>query len=241
MTMTVSWADDINIGDDMGNDAVDMSLPAPGSGQEIDTATETYGVVTQQELSDPRGFLSSLKFGSPSVGADKNPSEESTKAGKDQTDMQQTDPNGSTMEQFVQIVLAENKDFAMISGEKVMMPKVIIENSRTLVPLHFFREIKQAKVVFNPAEKSVTVASNNKVVRLVADQKEIRVNGQPKLLDVPMKIYGGRAYVPVRYIAEIFGYHVSFVKNSGAPTMIGICTKEGMLDYGKAIEFFTGR
>lgn len=138
----------------------------------------------------------------------------------------------------VQIILAENKDFALVRGTEKTMPRMVIEQNRTLVPLHFFREIKNSKIVFNPAEKSVTIASNNKVVRLVANEKEIKVNGQPKLIDVPMKITTGRAYVPVRYISELFGYDVRFIKNSGAPTMVVICSKGCTMDYNRALEIF---
>lgn len=198
---------------------------------------EIQNSLTQQDIA----LSGSIRTGSMHLGGEKKAQEESVKSLKETSPDQAPDESNSgsnETEQITQIVLAENKDFALISGQKITMPKIIIENGRTLVPLHFFREIKQSRVVYNPAEKSVTVAANSKVVRLVAGEQEIRVNGQLKLLDVPMKIHAGRAYVPVRYIAEIFGYHVSFVKNSGAPTMIGICSKEGMLDYNKAIEVF---
>lgn len=150
------------------------------------------------------------------------------------------DPKAGAQSGMGNIVLAENREFAVVDGAKAALPKIIIQDGRTLVPLHFFRLIKdESKVMYNPAEKSVTVAANGKVARLVAGSNEIRINGQLKLIDVPMKIYGERAYVPVRYIAEIFEYEVSFVKNDSAPTMIGICRKGHSMDYNKALELFS--
>lgn len=242
--VTVSWAEaDTNEG------AKDLigSLDGISPNIELDDSNlvanpelidgEVQSSLTQQDIT----LSASIRVGSMHPGGEKKSQEESVRNSKETSPDQSADESSqgaNETEQITQIVLAENKDFALISGQKITMPKIIIENGRTLVPLHFFREIKQSRVVYNPAEKSVTVAANSKVVRLVAGEQEIRVNGQLKLLDVPMKIHAGRAYVPVRYIAEIFGYHVSFVKNSGAPTMIGICSKEGMLDYNKAIEVF---
>lgn len=182
----------------------------------------------------PSGYQSTLKSN--------EVSEQHSNADQGMTDSgageNSNDASDADKEQIVQIILSYNKDFALISGVKKPMPKILIEQGRTLVPLHFFREIPEAKVNFNPAEKLVTIVLDGKVVRLTANEKEISFNGEKKLLDVPMKIHGGRAYVPVRYIAEMFGYHVGFIKNPGSPTLIGICSKMGKLNYNYAIEVF---
>ena len=225
------WADDMDV-NNSSSEPVNTIKQDLTMNEESETDKES-GI---QELSNKRPKSDKNGKGTGKVVLPPGGSERS--GGEKSNETVGAEMPADDVQEEVQIVLAENKDFALIKGTTKQMPRMVIENNRTLVPIHFFREIKSSKVVYNPAEKSVTIASNNKVVRMVAEQKEIKVNGQPKLIDVPMKIDVGRAYVPVRYVAEIFGYEVGFIKNSGAPTMVGICSKGCSVDYNRALEIF---
>lgn len=228
---TFGWADDMDV-DNSSSEPVNTIKEELMTNEESESDKE----LPIQELSGKKSKSNKNGKGTGKVVLPP-PSSERSSGEKSNETVGGENPVEEPQEE-VQIVLAENKDFALIKGATKQMPRMIIENNRTLVPLHFFRGLKSSKVVYNPAEKSVTIASNNKVVRMVAHEKEIKVNGQPKLIDVPMKIDVGRAYVPVRYVAEIFGYDVGFIKNSGAPTMVGICSKGCSVDYNRALEIF---
>lgn len=86
----------------------------------------------------------------------------------------------------------------------------VIINSRTLVPLRFVAEGLGAKVTWVAAAEKVQIQKDDMLIEMKANEKLCYVNGEEKLMDVPMQVVNERTMVPLRLIAEIFEKNVSW-------------------------------
>ncbi|WP_308635724.1 copper amine oxidase N-terminal domain-containing protein [Paenibacillus silvisoli] len=90
----------------------------------------------------------------------------------------------------------------------------IMDHGRVLVPLRAVSEAFGANVQWDGKTNTATVRKWGVSVRLKAASSMVVVEReQPggtakatERLDVPMKLHGNRAYVPIRYVAAQFGY-----------------------------------
>jgi hypothetical protein len=87
----------------------------------------------------------------------------------------------------------------------------IVENSRTLVPFRAIFESLGAKVSWNEAEQKVFGQMGDISIELAIGNTNAYVNKKKITLDVPPKIINGRTLVPLRFVAENFGYNVKWV------------------------------
>ena len=86
----------------------------------------------------------------------------------------------------------------------------IIENNRTLVPFRTIFEELGASVEWNNEKQKVRAQLGNVVIELTINNTTAYINGQIIELDVPAKIVNGRTLVPLRFIAENFGFEVNW-------------------------------
>lgn len=89
----------------------------------------------------------------------------------------------------------------------------IIQDGRTLLPLRAVLvnlgvQDDDSHIVWNSAEKSITVNKDSKKISLRVGSNNAQINGSSLLLDVPPLIYKDRTYVPARFIAESLGKKV---------------------------------
>lgn len=85
-----------------------------------------------------------------------------------------------------------------------------IENSRTYVPVRYLAEALGASVNWEGATRTVTLTKEKVEVKLVVGNNVITVNGKGRPMDVAPLIRNGRTFLPARYVAEAFGYQVSW-------------------------------
>lgn len=85
-----------------------------------------------------------------------------------------------------------------------------IENSRTYVPLRFVAEAFQAKVVWDPMNKNVTVSHRQDKLVYTIGSSTYTHNGNKKSMDVPAKIVNGRTFIPIRFIADPLNFEVNW-------------------------------
>ncbi|SFB51472.1 Copper amine oxidase N-terminal domain-containing protein [Cohnella sp. OV330] len=78
----------------------------------------------------------------------------------------------------------------------------IIRDGSTLVPFRAIAEALQAEVVYNPADRTVTVTRDGISVKLVLNSKTAYVNGKTVKLDVTATVVKGSTVVPVRFVSE---------------------------------------
>jgi N-acetylmuramoyl-L-alanine amidase len=100
----------------------------------------------------------------------------------------------------------------------------IIENNRTLVPFRGVFEVLGATVDWDESTRTVTGALGNTTIKLTIGDTNAYVNGQLVELDVPPKIVNNRTLVPLRFIAENFGFQVDW---NGDEQRIDITTQRG--------------
>jgi hypothetical protein len=109
-----------------------------------------------------------------------------------------------------------------------------IKEGRTLVPVRFISESLGAKVEWIASLGLIRIKKNNLTITLKENTKMAIINNlgisdTMKILDIPVHLYNGRAYVPVRFIAETLGATVEWDNNSRAITinMYGIYDASG--------------
>ena len=85
-----------------------------------------------------------------------------------------------------------------------------IVDSRTLVPLRAIFEALGATVEWDGETRTVTSEMDGTNIKLTIDDKNLYVNGEAKVLDVPAMIIEGRTMVPARAVAEAYGATVAW-------------------------------
>jgi len=91
---------------------------------------------------------------------------------------------------------------------KQMDAETFIENSRTYVPVRYLGDALSAETGWDEGTQTVTVTLDDKVVKLVIDDKTLSIGDQTKQMDVAPVIRDGRTYLPARWVAESYGYTV---------------------------------
>jgi len=86
----------------------------------------------------------------------------------------------------------------------------IIENDRTLVPFRAIFEALGAEVSWDETTRTAIGKLNDTTIQLTIGNETSYVNAQPIPLDVPPKIMNDRTLVPLRVIAENFGFKVGW-------------------------------
>ena len=80
----------------------------------------------------------------------------------------------------------------------------VLVEGRTLIPLRLILEALGATVGWDPDLQKVTTERAGIKVEFVIGSKEILVNGQKSVIDVPAQLINKRTLVPVRAVSESF-------------------------------------
>ena len=110
-------------------------------------------------------------------------------------------------------IQAETLVSVNVEGKNIEFPDVkpfIDDNNRTLVPVRFVSEALGADVKWNGNLRQVTVTYNNKVIKLVIDQKTITVDNQTQEMDTKAILKESRTFVPLRFVSEAMGADVEW-------------------------------
>lgn len=86
-----------------------------------------------------------------------------------------------------------------------------VANNRTYVPLRSLSEAFGADVKWMASSNTVKIELDSKTIIMQIGNLNYWVNGQRRFMDVAPEIQGstGRSFVPVRFIAEAFGFNVN--------------------------------
>jgi len=93
-------------------------------------------------------------------------------------------------------------------------------NQRTMVPLRGIMEAVGAVVGWDSATGTIWALKGDIRVEMRNDSNIIRVNGVDREMDVPIQVRYNRTHVPVRFITEIFGAEVDFVREKNMVTIL---------------------
>ncbi len=86
----------------------------------------------------------------------------------------------------------------------------VIVEGRTLVPVRAIFEGLDASVEWDAETKTVTGTNGDTKVVMAVGENVITINGEDVEMDSAAMIIDGRTYAPARYVAEAFGYDVSW-------------------------------
>ena len=104
--------------------------------------------------------------------------------------------------------MINNKETQVDSSNSSVKP--FIKESRTLVPVRFITEGMGAQVEWDAPSSTVTVALENKELKLVVGNKTMQVGKEKVDLEVAPEIAEGRTFLPLRSIAEALGKKVFY-------------------------------
>lgn len=102
----------------------------------------------------------------------------------------------------------------MMDGKGIITDvQPIIRNDRMLVPIRVIAETGNLGVSYDADSRTVRL-TGKKQIQLVVNSRNAWVDGKKRQLDVAPVLVNGRTLVPVRFISEVLGYHVSWDKRS---------------------------
>ena len=110
------------------------------------------------------------------------------------------------------IELSPGSQFYKVNGEtKVMdVAPFINEAGRTMVPVRFIAEAMGLAVQWNAEKRQVVISGEETEVILTIDSNIAMLDGTPVRMDSKAVIVNGRTFVPLRFVAEAFGFEVQW-------------------------------
>ncbi len=106
----------------------------------------------------------------------------------------------------------ETPDIKIYLEDKLLISDAapFIENDRTMVPVRMIAENMGYDVLWNPTNRMVTVLSLRQRIILTIDDHIAQVGKTKVEMDTAAMIRNDRTYVPIRFIAENFGFQVDW-------------------------------
>ncbi len=102
----------------------------------------------------------------------------------------------------------------------------VIKNGRTLLPVRAVVEELGGTVAWNGEKREVTLTCGEDEIRLTIDSPEALLNGEKQTLDSAPEIMNGRTMLPIRFIAEGFGFGVEWNEEEKSVTVTSIKAAE---------------
>ena len=96
----------------------------------------------------------------------------------------------------------------------------VIIDDRTLLPVRAFVEGIGGTVEWDESAKTATLAYNGNVIKLTIDSTTAYLNDEAQTLDVTPVIINDRTMLPIRFIAESFGYTVMWNSDTQTVTIM---------------------
>ncbi len=106
----------------------------------------------------------------------------------------------------------ENKSVTVTIDEKEInfdQPPIIV-NSRTLVPVRAVVEAMGGDVSWDDVTERATLILGEDIIKLTIDNTTAYLNDEAKIVDVAPQIINSRTLMPIRFVAESFGYQVDW-------------------------------
>lgn len=109
------------------------------------------------------------------------------------------------------IVLQIDNPVITVNGAQISIDAPpVIRQSRTLVPVRTIIENMGGTASWDGSEKTATLALDGKTVKLRVGSKTAYFGGAKCSLDISPEITDGRTMLPIRFIAESFGFTVAW-------------------------------
>ncbi len=147
--------------------------------------------------------------------------EEAVQAAKDAVQQvaaeAETEAEGEA-EESKEIILQIDNPMMKVNGEEKNIDEegttpVIVDGS-TLLPVRAIVEEIGGEVNWNAETKEVTLTHEDQEIVLKIDSTEGFLNGEPQVLDTAPAIINGRTMLPIRFVAQSFGFNVDWNKET---------------------------
>lgn len=119
----------------------------------------------------------------------------------------------------------------------------VVQEDRTLLPVRAFVEGIGGTVSWNDETQTVTLSYGGIEITLTIGERTAFVNGSEVALDVTPVLINDRTMLPIRFIAEQFGYTVLWDGDTQTVTILDADTIDNVFDHGDlnpAAPVFTG-
>lgn len=134
----------------------------------------------------------------------------------------------------ITIVMQLNSEWMEVNGEQSRIDEggavPVISNGRTLLPVRAIVEAIGGSVDWNNDSRTSTLEHNGNIIVLQIDSLTATLNGVERTLDTAPVIINGRTMLPIRFIAEGFGFAVEWNEEEQTITVSNVQqenTKEG--------------
>lgn len=98
----------------------------------------------------------------------------------------------------------------------------IVVSNRTLLPVRTIIENMGGSVVWDNGSKTATLHYQNNEIKITINNTTAYVNGEEKTLDVIPIVMNEQIMLPIRFIAENFGFSVDWEKQTQTVTITGV-------------------
>lgn len=119
--------------------------------------------------------------------------------------------------EFAKLWRKRHKEQVLVfaSGQKLTfdVPPQIVR-ARTLMPIRAVAEKLGADVRWDPKTRTITIRKEEKVIVLVVNMPQAKVDGKEVKLDVPPAVTNGRTMVPLRFVMEHLGGNVTWIQDA---------------------------
>ena len=106
---------------------------------------------------------------------------------------------------------AENDITVTFKGEKLKFSSSpIIEEGRTLVQIRPIAEAMGLEIEYEPFDATVILSDGKTETRFSVGSDILYVDGKKQKMDVKMAVKDDYTFIPVRYLAEPFGYEITY-------------------------------
>lgn len=107
-----------------------------------------------------------------------------------------------------------------------------LESNYTLVPIRVISEALGGEVTYAAATQTVTITTVDHKLVLTVDSKTATVDGKSVTLDVPMRNFSGRTFVPARFVSESLGATVTYDASTRTVNIAYFSTMSGTIKIG---------
>lgn len=113
-----------------------------------------------------------------------------------------------------EIILTVGSAYMLVNGSEQSIDDSgtvpIIINDRTFLPVRAIVEAMGGNAEWDGDSMEVTLTKGNDIIRLVIDSETAYLNDEPRTLDAAPVIINDRTMLPIRFIAEGFGFDVKW-------------------------------